>query len=208
MDAEKTDIQLIKEFKRGNNQSFEILINRYADRAYGLASRMLKNQEDAEEVLQDVFTTVFKKISSFEGKSSFASWFYRITVNSALMKIRKRKQNRSIAIEDAIPSFHDSSALRTSDTQEADVLTQRKQIQQALEEAISKLPEEYRGVYVLRDIDGLSSRQVGKMLKLSIPAVKSRLHRGRLMLRRKLAKLYREILGGSELGSSRSVGNL
>ena len=208
MDAEKTDAQLIKEFKRGDNQSFEILINRYADRAYGLASRMLKNQEDAEEVLQDVFTTVFKKISSFEGKSSFASWFYRITVNSALMKIRKRKQNRSIALEDAIPAFHDSSSLRTSDTQEADVLTQRKQIQQALEEAISKLPEEYRGVYVLRDIDGLSSRQVGKMLKLSIPAVKSRLHRGRLMLRRKLAKLYREILGGSELGSSRSVGNL
>lgn len=193
LDSNRSDETLVAEFQKGSQDSFEELISRYADKAYGMASRLVRNPEDAEEVIQDVFTTVFRKVEGFEGKSSFSSWLYRITVNAALMKIRKRKQERAVLIEDVMPSFKDSVALRVNESQNADHLAYRRQLGEALKDAISRLPEEYRPVYLLRDVDGLSSEEVGKILGISIPAVKSRLHRSRLMLRRRLAKLYREL---------------
>ena len=193
LDSNRSDETLVAEFQKGSQDSFEELISRYADKAYGMASRLVRNPEDAEEVIQDVFTTVFRKVEGFEGKSSFSSWLYRITVNAALMKIRKRKQERAVLIEDVMPSFKDSAALRVNESQNADHLAYRRQLGEALKDAISRLPEEYRPVYLLRDVDGLSSEEVGKILGISIPAVKSRLHRSRLMLRRRLAKLYREL---------------
>jgi RNA polymerase sigma-70 factor (ECF subfamily) len=88
-----SDLELIADFKAGNQQSFEELINRYSNKVFSLATRLTRNTEDAEEVLQDVFVTVHRKIGSFEGKSSFSSWLYRVTVNAAFMKLRKRRQD-------------------------------------------------------------------------------------------------------------------
>lgn len=205
MSAIKTDEQLIEEFRLGNKLSFEELISRYAEKAYSLASRMCRNQEDAEEVLQDVFTTVYRKLQNFEGKSSFSSWLYRVTVNAALMKLRKNRQDKSIAMEDALPDEEHTLILQTQDCDLSDQITLRREVSSVLEEAIQKLPDDYRPVFILRDVDGLTSKEVGKILGLSIPAVKSRLHRSRLMLRRKLNNFYYEYSSGEQ---TKSVGNM
>ena len=209
MSREKSDTELIKEFKAGNQRSFEELIQRYSAKAFSLISRLTRDQEDSEEVLQDVFVTVYRKIDGFEGKASFSSWFYRITVNAAFMKLRKRKQDRTIAIEDAVPDFRNSMQLRCSELTEADVIAERQQLIDALEDAIAKLPDEYRPVFILRDIDGMTSREVSKILDLSVPAVKSRLHRSRLMLRRRLLPVYREFLAHTgKKARQQSAGNM
>jgi RNA polymerase sigma-70 factor (ECF subfamily) len=188
-----TDAELVVSAKRGNGEAFELLMQRYVNKVGGLATRLTRNPEDAEEVLQDVFTTVFRKIRAFQGKSSFSSWLYRITVNAALMKLRKRRNDRHVLLEDVVPDYHNTVILRTSEIAEGDALTERQRLLHALEDAIRRLPDDYRPVFVLRDIDGLTSTQVGKMLRLSVPAVKSRLHRSRLMIRRRLLPLYREL---------------
>lgn len=191
--ADMSDNQLVEQVKRGNNQAFEEIVSRYSDKAYSLANRMCRNDEDAEEVLQDVFVTVHRKLQSFEGKSSFSSWLYRVTVNASLMKLRKRRQEKALSIEDAIVAEEHSLAMACKETYQTDRDTLRKEIFLALEKAIAGLPEDYRPVYILRDVDGLSSREVSKILGLSIPAVKSRLHRSRLMLRSGLVSIYNEI---------------
>lgn len=195
MSTEKSDSQLIEEFKRGSERSFEELIGRYSEKAFHLATRLTRSHEDAEEVLQDVFVTVYRKIAGFEGKSSFSSWLYRVTVNASLMKLRKRKQDQSISLEDVAPQIKNTLVARNSDQIEADRSASRNELKAALEKAIERLPDDYRPVYVLRDIDGLTSREVGKILNLSVPAVKSRLHRSRMMLRRKLHSVYKDYQG-------------
>ncbi len=208
MSEGKTDLELIEEFKGGNQAAYEELIERYSEKAYHLASRMCRNQEDAEEVLQDVFVTVFRKIAGFEGKSSFSSWLYRVTVNSSLMKLRKRKQNRCVLMEDTLSSEDHSMLLRTKEEHDTDKIALRKEVSEVLQQAISKLPDDYRPVFILRDIDGLTSREVGKILGLSVPAVKSRLHRSRLMLRRKLSAFYSEYSSGEAKPPLSSAGNM
>lgn len=206
MSKKKTDLELIKEFRRGNQESFEELIQRYATKAYSLATRFVHSREDAEEVLQDVFVTVYRKIGGFKGQSSFSSWLYRVTVNSALMKLRKRKQSRAVSIEDVMPQVRDFIISKSAELNEGESNSSRNEVLKALEEAIQKLPDDYRPVFVLRDVDGLTSREVGKILNLSIPAVKSRLHRSRLMLRRRLKSLFEEQL--PQPRDSRSVENI
>ena len=188
----KSDLELIAEFQEGKHESFEELIQRYSNKVFSLASRLTRNSEDAEEVLQDVFVTVYRKIAGFEGKASFSSWLYRVTVNAAFMKLRKRRQDHSVPLEDLLQQVQTVPALRSPDHTHVDALSIRHQMLEALEAAIQRLPDEYRPVFILRDVDGLTSREVGKILELTVPAVKSRLHRSRLMLRKKLQKFYNE----------------
>jgi RNA polymerase sigma-70 factor (ECF subfamily) len=186
----KSDLMLITEFKAGNQHSFEELLNRYSNKVFSLATRLTRNQEDAEEVLQDVFVTVHRKIAGFEGKSSFSSWLYRVTVNAAFMKLRKRRQDQSVPLEDVMQQAQMVPALRSPESAYVDAQSIRNEMLEALENAIRKLPDDYRPVFILRDVDGLTSREVGKILDLTVPAVKSRLHRSRLMLRRKLSRFF------------------
>jgi RNA polymerase sigma-70 factor (ECF subfamily) len=176
----KSDSELIRELP--NQDAFEELVERYSRKAYCLAFRLLGNQEDAEEALQDVFTQVFRKAKNFEGKSQFSSWLYRVTVNACLMKIRKRREENWLD-EESHPV--------TSGGYEATLVVQ---LRSALSDAIRKLPDDYRPVFVMRDIDGMSSSEVGSMLGISIPAVKSRLHRSRAILRESLLPIYRDIV--------------
>ncbi len=187
-----SDESLVKEISKGNQEAFQALISRYEQKAYHLALRYTRNLQDAEEVLQDAFTVVYRKARSFEGKSTFSSWFYRVTVNAALMKIRKRRQQKYSLLEDDPASKSVLLHSSNSDQIEVDQRVYLEQVRHALERAISDLPEEYRPVLILRDVDGLSSREVAKILNLSVPAIKSRLHRARLMLRKTLADFYRE----------------
>lgn len=188
-----SDGVLIERFREGCEASFEEIVRRYETKVHNLAMRLTRNLEDAEEVLQDVFVTVYRKIEGFEGKAKFSSWLYRITVNAAFMKLRKRRQDQSVALED-LPQ-HTQSKIAFNNHYFAppgDTLAISNEIRGALEGAIGRLPEDYRAVFILRDIDGLSNKEVGDILDLSIPAVKSRLHRSRLMLRKKLRRFYED----------------
>jgi RNA polymerase sigma-70 factor (ECF subfamily) len=197
--AEKkvTDLTLIKRFCRGSSEAFEEIVARYESKVYNLAMRFCRNPEDTEEVLQDVFTTLYKKLPKFEGKSQFSSWLYRIVVNASFMKLRKRRQTSHTGfIEDLNPLVKQQCLEReSSEIIRSDTIALSGEVRDRLEDAIGRLPEEYRAVFVLRDVDGLSNQEVGEILSLSIPAVKSRLHRSRIMLRRKLLRFYEEYTG-------------
>lgn len=197
-----SDNDLIEKFRKGCQSSFEELISRYETKAHNLAMRLTRNAEDAEEVLQDVFVTVYRKIDGFEGKAKFSSWLYRITVNAAFMKLRKRRQDQSVPLEDLAPNVQNKAISQQFTTLAmCDSLTMNNEIKDALEGAISKLPDDYRAVFVLRDIDGLSNKEVGQILNLSIPAVKSRLHRSRLMLRKRLRRFYEDCVNSEKIVS-------
>lgn len=200
--VERSDEELITAFTSGCQPSFEELMSRYETKAHNLAMRLTRNAEDAEEVLQDVFVTVYRKIQGFEGKAKFSSWLYRITVNAAFMKLRKRKQDHSVSLDDMLPHLQNKAITqKNAFGAHSDALALNNEIRDQLEGAIGKLPEEYRAVFVLRDIDGLSNKEVGDILDLSIPAVKSRLHRSRLMLRKKLKRFYEDYSNESKIVS-------
>ena len=192
-----TDLDLIKQFTNGSIGAFEEIVEKYEAKVFNLAMRFCRNQEDAEEVLQDVFTTLYQKLAGFEGKSAFSSWLYRIVVNASFMKLRKRKQqSATVSLEDLAPVIRQQCMEKEPQSfARSDSITLSKELRDRLEDAIGRLPEEYRAVFVLRDIDGLSNQEVGEILELSIPAVKSRLHRSRIMLRRKLQRFYEEFVG-------------
>jgi len=193
---EQGDNELIEQFSAGCAVSFEELVKRYETKVHNLAMRLTRNAEDAEEVLQDVFVTVYRKIASFEGKAKFSSWLYRITVNAAFMKLRKRKQNQTVSLSDLLPQLQNSDEIApqlvTSYGENCDSLAFGNEIKVALEAAVNKLPSDYRAVFILRDVDGLANKEVSDILGLSIPAVKSRLHRSRLMLRKRLSRFYND----------------
>jgi len=185
-----SDSELIAKFQTGDTESYVELIGRYTEKVFNLALRLTRNQEDAEEVLQDVFLTVYRKIDRFEGKAAFSSWLYRITVNTAFMTLRRRKQHPTISMEDVNPQIKESWTGPTSANSDVNYISTQHQLREVVEGAIAKLPEEYRAIFLLRDVDGLSNQEVGEILGLSVPAVKSRLHRSRLMLRRRLQRFY------------------
>jgi RNA polymerase sigma-70 factor, ECF subfamily len=195
-DKNVPDTMLVKQFRKGSIEAFEEIVTRYESKVFNLALRFTRNQEDAEEVLQDVFATIYNKIDGFQGKSAFSSWLYRIVVNAAFMKLRKRKQQQTVSLEDLSPvvkqNYIDQDAtfgLRS------DTISMNREMRDTLQGAINRLPDQYRAVFVLRDVDGLSNQEVGEILQLSIPAVKSRLHRSRLMLRKKLVRYWSDYRG-------------
>lgn len=197
-DKVEADTVLVEQFKRGSLEAFEEIMRRYESKVFNMAMRFTRNQEDAEEVLQDVFSTLYRKVDGFQGKSAFSSWLYRIVVNAAFMKLRKRKQNQTISIEDLAPAVRqyclDCDAMVSSRSDSASI---NRELRDIIQNSINRLPEQYRAVFVLRDVDGMSNQEVGEILGLSIPAVKSRLHRSRLMLRKKLQRHYNEYVLGN-----------
>lgn len=187
----RSDEELIRDIaERQDEASFGEIINRYSEKVHNLALRISRSQEDTEEIMQDVFVTVFKKVDKFEGKAAFSSWLYRITVNTAFMKLRKRKQQASISIEEISPNIKNNWVGNRSEQADVDYLSSKHELREVLEAAVLKLPAEYRTIFLLRDVDGLSNQEVGEILSITVPAVKSRLHRSRLMLRKKLQNFY------------------
>ncbi len=195
-----SDRDLVKLFRKGSIDSFNEIVSRYEAKVFNLAMSFTRNIEDAEEVLQDVFVTVFRKIDGFQGKSAFSSWLYRITVNAAFMKLRKRKQNQDVPMEEITPAM-EKNWLERGDhlSTSGDRHAMNNELRETVFGAINRLPDEYRIVFMLRDVDGLTNKEVGEILGLSIPAVKSRLHRSRLMLRRKLQRYYDDYSSASQI---------
>ena len=189
------DLALVEQLRVGDAAALEALMGRYASRVYRLAHGILRNAADAEEVVQDVFLTLFQKIHTFEGRSALGSWIYRVATNAALIKRRSRKADREVSLDDQLPTFLPDGH-RAGDrafvwadwsrTPEADLLSQETRA--ILERAIDELPALYRTVLVLRDVEGLSSEGVAEIVGESVPAVKSRLHRARMVLREALTR--------------------
>ncbi|MCZ7624608.1 MAG: sigma-70 family RNA polymerase sigma factor [Candidatus Methylomirabilis sp.] len=185
-----SDQDLVEQIKAGEDAPFEALLERYRDRVYRLVVSFTKNPADAEEVLQDVFLTVFRKIASFEHRSSFSTWLYRITVNTALMKLRSRGPVQE-SIDEYLPQFTKDgrhARMVVDFTQGPEKLLLRKEREQVLREAIEALPPDYKVVLVLRDLEGLSNEEVAEIVGASVLAIKARLHRARLVLRGRLER--------------------
>src|SRR4051794_13272080 len=151
----------------------------YAPRVYNLARRMLGNEADAEDVTQDVLLQVIRKLDTFRGEAELSTWLHRVTVNAALAHRRKQARRRERQVEAPLAAIQDGATLRSPDalreTPDQQVLDQ--ETQEMVEQAISTLPEMYRDVYVLADVERLPNAEIGDLLGLSVPAVKSRLHR-------------------------------
>jgi len=193
MDYSKTsDLALVERIKGRDQEAFAEIVNRYENRCYRLALRLTGNRMDAEEVLQDVFLSIYYKIDTFRGDSSFSSWVYRITVNTSYMKLRERRRiqshESSISLEELSPVYKGGGHYGVTDwSEEGDNPLLDEELKAVLQKAIAELPEGYREVFVMRDVEGLSNEEVGKVAGLTVAAVKSRLHRSRMFLRNKLS---------------------
>jgi RNA polymerase sigma-70 factor (ECF subfamily) len=174
----------------------EHVFRTHAPRVYNLARRMLGNDADAEDVTQDVLVQVVRKLDTFRGDSALATWLHRVTVNAALAHRRKRAKREEREVHDPLSLFldngHHADPVRRWSVTPLAQAEQREQTE-LIEKAIADLPEPYRDVYVLADVEGMPNAEIGDMLGLSVPAVKSRLHRGRLMMRGALARHFEEV---------------
>jgi len=170
-------------------RAFGELVTRYEGKVYSLSLRMLRNPEDAEDVLQDTFLRAYRGLKSFRGNSTFSTWIYRIAANSALMRLRK-KQLPTVSIEDADEREAPLNIVDWKPGPVEQLLTE--ETREAMEQAVEALPPEFRQVFILRDVEELSNAEVAEILDLSVAAVKSRLHRARLKVRNRLIAHFQE----------------
>jgi RNA polymerase sigma-70 factor (ECF subfamily) len=180
----------------GPPPTVEQVFRDYAPRIYNLARRMLGNDADAEDVTQDVLLQVVRKLDTFRGEAALPTWLHRITVNAALAHRRRRATREEAHVRDPLDQFadeghHDGPVRRWSVPPDQAALD--RETHELIERAIAELPEIYRDVYVLADVEGLPNAEIADMLNLSVPAVKSRLHRARLLMRNALAPHFEEV---------------
>src|SRR6266849_7313754 len=180
---------LVKALQRREPVAAELLVASYGDRAYRLAAGIVGSAQDAEEVVQDAFWTVVRKIDSFRGESAFGSWFYRIVANAAYQKIRGRRRREGEISSDAVPGLLTESAHNADWSLAVDDPARQTEVRAALTEAIDELPLHYRTIFLLRDRHGLSHVEIGNRLSLSAANVKTRIHRARSLLRGRLSEL-------------------
>jgi len=184
------DRELVEALRLHEPTAAERLVATYGDRAYRLATGITGNAQDAEEVVQDVFWTVVRKIDTFRGESAFGSWLYRIVANAAYQKVRGRQSRRAeLALDDVLPRFDEQGrhvAPMADWSARVEDPAVQTELRMALTAAIDKLPADYRTALLLRDVEGLSHLQMAEVLSLSVPTVKTRVHRARLFLRKQL----------------------
>ena len=192
-DRQSEDAELLSRLQAGDETALKELAETYSSKIYQLAFRYLRNKEDAEEVTQDVLFKVYRKVSAFRGDAALSSWIYRITFNSAMSRLRTVKYQRSQA-EDAQLTSTDGDELTAASRREiadwsdmADEQVFRSQLRQKVFRAVLALPAIYRAPVVLRDLQGMSTEEASAMLRVKDQTLKSRLHRGRLILRKQLA---------------------
>ncbi|MGB7874796.1 MAG: sigma-70 family RNA polymerase sigma factor [Anaerolineales bacterium] len=185
----------LEALQAGDRAEFARLVDMYSTQIYRLALKMLGDEQDAEDVLQNTFMKVLQSVEKFEGRSSLSTWMYRIGVNEALMLLRRQKPTIAVAMdyEDDDDEFqHPTQFTDWCCLPEEDLLSEEARAH--LDKAIRRLPEKLQVVFLLRDIEGLSIRETSEALDLSETAVKTRLLRARLNLREQLSTYYGERL--------------
>jgi RNA polymerase sigma-70 factor (ECF subfamily) len=189
------DAGLVEQLRRQEAGAAEALVAAYGDKVYRLAIRITGNEQDAEEVVQDALWTAARKIDTFKGESAFGSWLYRITANTAYQKLRGRQgKPREVPWDDLAPWFdeqgHHVAPIGDWSTRVEEPALQTE-LRTVLTSAINDLPGDYRTAFVLHDVEGLSNPEIAETLRISLPAVKSRVHRSRLFLRQRLSEYMR-----------------
>lgn len=184
------EMKLVEGCRRGDFDCFEKIVSEHERKIYNLALRMLGNPDDASDILQETFIKVYDHLDKFRGDARLSTWIYRIAMNEALMKIRREK-GKMVSIDTFRVAEGEVKALDLEDwgQKPLDKLLTRE-LGEEMEAAVNLLPEDYRAVFLLRDVDGLSNADIAVVLDISVPAVKSRLHRARLFLRGELSKYF------------------
>ena len=189
------DLELVARAVEGDYEAFERIVTRYEDKAYRLAWSMVKDDDLAADVVQDAFLNVYRKLDTFQGNSKFSSWIYRVIVNAALMKLRKRKRQSEVALDALGPTFLDDGHHAVTVSQwsvRGDQAALDQELREHIIAAVDELEPKYQTVFLLKEVEGLSLEEVGAVMDLSVPAVKSRLHRARLFLRATLESYLSE----------------
>jgi RNA polymerase sigma-70 factor (ECF subfamily) len=193
-----SDIELGQRLQRGDKSAFRELVRRHQEKVYRLALRLTRDDARAQDSMQDAFLQVFRKIGQFQEQSAFSTWLYRITVNAALMRMRSEKRHHETSLDEASPRYTDAGEFAdpVDDWSEAvDDRASNAELASYAAKAVDALPETYRSVFILRELEDLSTEEVASILDLTLPTVKTRLHRARLALRKALA----ERVKGTEL---------
>src|SRR5579885_1209707 len=183
---------LLAQSRQGDRRAFAELVRRYEGKIFRLAQHITNNREDAEDVLQETFMKAYEHLDQFKGDSKFYTWIVRIAVNQALMKLRRRKTDKSVSLDETIDTGEDTITREIAAWDEdPEQRFSREELGQILNSSIDSLAPAYRSVFLLRDVDDLSTEETADALGLSVPAVKSRLLRARLQLREKLTRTFK-----------------
>jgi RNA polymerase sigma-70 factor, ECF subfamily len=195
-----SDDALIARAKTGDFEAFEELVGRYQDKVYRLAFRFVRNETEAKEIVQDTLLSVWRKLDGFKGDSAFGSWLFRVTANAALMRLRSQRRHAEVSTEELPPGFLDApdsvygQILSHGENwaRRPDEELQSEELREKIQAAVDGLPEIYRTVFLVRDVDGLSTEETAEALQLSVPTVKTRLHRARIALREAIGGYFKK----------------
>jgi RNA polymerase sigma-70 factor (ECF subfamily) len=187
------DVELIASVAAGDHAAFEALVTIHGGKMMTVARRFLRDEQDVNDAIQDALVGVFRNASKFQSNSKLSTWLHRITVNSCLMKLRSQRRKHEVKIEDMLPTFDETGhqtqrVAAWGDGPLSEAL--REETRQNVRTCIEKLPEEYRSVLLLRDIEQMDTDETAKLLDCSAACVKTRLHRARQALRKLLAPMF------------------
>lgn len=187
-----SDEELVENAKQGDPDAFPQLVKKYSRRILRVGRNITNNDEDAEDVLQETFMKAYTHLDGFQGNSKFYTWLVRIAMNEALMKLRKRKGDKVVSLDEQLDTGEDTVTREIAvwEGNPEDRYSQ-EEIREILDKTVASLPEAFRTVFTLRDVEELSTEETAEVLNLSIPAVKSRLLRARLQLREKLTRQFK-----------------
>src|SRR6476620_10617754 len=189
------ELKLVRAAKDGDVSAFEQLVKRYDRNVFRIANHITHSREDAEDVVQEAFLKAYQNLERFQEQSKFYTWLVRIAVNEALMRLRKRRTGtgRTVSIDEDIETDDDSIPREIADwTPNPEQMYNQAELKDILSRNIQGLPASFRTVFVLRDVEGLSTEETAEALQLSVPAVKSRLLRARLQLRERLSRYFQK----------------
>lgn len=186
------DVALVARAKQGDTAAFEQLVRQYDRQIFRIAQHITQNREDAEDIVQDAFLKAYQKLDQFQGNSKFYTWLVRIAVNESLMRLRKRRTAKTVSIDEDIETEDGSMPRDLADwSPNPEQMYGQSELAEILRKTVQGLPPGFRTVFVLRDVENLSTEETAETLGLSVPAVKSRLLRARLQLRERLSRYFK-----------------
>jgi RNA polymerase sigma-70 factor (ECF subfamily) len=185
---ETDESALVARLKADDESAYEEMVRQFGPRMLSVARRMLPQEQDAQDAVQDAFLSAFKSIDHFQGDAKLATWLHRIVVNASLMKLRSKRRKPESSIDDLLPKYHEDGHRRGNGDWRVthDTAVQTSEIREQVLKAIDQLPDLYREILLLRDIEELSTDETAQQLEITEGAVKTRLHRARLALRESL----------------------
>ena len=193
------DVALVEQVRAGDVTAYDTLVRKYERQVFRIAQHITQNREDAEDVVQDAFLKAYEKLDQFQGNSKFYTWLVRIAVNESLMRLRKRRTGKMVSIDEDVETEEGSVPRDLADwAPDPEMNYGQSELAEILRKTIQGLPQGFRVVFVLRDVEGLSTEETAEMLGLSVPAVKSRLLRARLQLRERLSRYFRRKKGAEK----------